>query len=173
MATTFTQIGSAVTVGSGGASSIDFTSIPNTYTDLVVKVSSRSGAAGVNDTIALQFNGDTGANYSRRQLYGTGSAAGSDSQSGMDRAQSAPTNGNGSTANTFSSTEFYIPNYTSSAQKSISNESVQETNASTAYMGLMANLWTGTSAITSIKVFAQGGNFLQYTTAYLYGVSNA
>jgi hypothetical protein len=170
---TFTQIGTAVTVGSGGAADITFSAIPNTYTDLVVKVSSRSAAAGINDTISLQFNGDTGANYSRRQLYGTGSAAGSDSQSGMDRAQSAPTNGNGSTANTFSSTEFYISNYSGNTQKSISSESVQETNAATAYMGLMANLWTGTAAVSSIKIFAQGGNLLQYTTAYLYGVSNA
>ena len=58
------------TVGAGGAASIDFTSIPATYTDLVLKLSSRTATGGAND-VYIQFNTDsTSANYSERQLQG-------------------------------------------------------------------------------------------------------
>jgi hypothetical protein len=171
MANTYTQIGTTVTVGAGGTASIDFTSIPSTYTDLLLKISARSAGAVVGTTVGVQFNGDTGANYSRSQLYGTGSgAAGSDSQSSMGHAQSGPTNANTSTANIFSNTEYYIPNYTNSSQKPMYSDSVQETAATASYMGLMANVWTGTAAISSIKVISQNGNFMQNTTASLYGI---
>ena len=172
---TFTQIGSAVTVGAGGASSIDFTSIPSTYTDLVVKLSGRSTDTTANDgsELRLQFNADTGSNYSRRMLYGDGGAVGSSSATttGM-RVGFVDTNGN--TSSTFSNTEIYIPNYAGSSQKSVSADSVVEGNvAQYMYATLIAGLWTGTSAITSIKLYIPSFNFVQYSTAYLYGVSNA
>jgi hypothetical protein len=51
---------------------------------------------------------------------------------------------------------------------------VQENNATAAYMGIWGNQWSTTSAITSIKIEAQGGvNFVQYSTAYLYGIKNS
>lgn len=172
---TFTQIGSAVTVGAGGAASIDFTSIPSTYTDLVVKLSGRSTDTTANESseLRLQFNSDTGSNYSRRMLYGDGGAAGSSSATttGM-RVGFVDTNGN--TSSTFSNTEIYIPNYAGSSQKSVSADSVVEGNvAQYMYATLIAGLWTGTSAITSIKLYIPSFNFVQHSTAYLYGVSNA
>ena len=62
MPDTFIKIAS-VTVGSGGASSIDFTSIPSTYTDLVVVHSLRGTNAAVYQQARIQFNGDTASNY--------------------------------------------------------------------------------------------------------------
>ena len=174
---TYIQIGSTVTVGAGGAASIDFTSIPATYTDLLIKLSVRSDQAASNgQDIYVQFNGDTGSNYSFRRLYGTGSAAASDSASAsatagrVGRATSAT-----STASTFASNNIYIPNYAGSAAKSISIDGVEENNATASIMVLNAALWSGTAAITSVKIqcLAASTNFVQYSTASLYGISKS
>jgi hypothetical protein len=171
---TFTQIGSAVTVGSGGAASIDFTSLPSTFTDLVIKLSVRN-SAGINawDDIYMDINGSS-SNFTARVLYATGSAALSNNFS-SSIAQVGE--GNAGTANTFGNTEIYIPNYTSTTTaKSFSSDSVSENNATASLAQLGAGLWNpGTqAAITSLTFrFFTSGNFVQHSTAYLYGVSNA
>jgi hypothetical protein len=173
MANTFELIASS-TVGAGGAASIDFTSIPQTYTDLVVKVSARNDAATTVGGLWIQFNGSS-ANLSARVLYGTGSAAGSFS----DTTVFAYSDAASATANTFSNVEYYIPNYAGSNNKSLSVDSVMENNATAASSALTAGLWSNTSAITSIKLLtfnnsnSAAANFVQYSTAYLYGVKNA
>ena len=170
---TYTQIGTAQVVGSGGASSIDFTTIPGTYTDLVIKYSLRSNVSGVNESVGIRFNSDSGANYSYKRLYGTGSAAGSDSP-GSNYSWGGYVAGDTSTASTFGNGEMMIPNYAGSTNKSNSADGLGETNATTAYMSLHANLWSNTSAITSITLLPINGTaWKQYSTAYLYGVSNA
>jgi len=170
MANTYTLI-SSVTVGSGGASSIDFTSIPATYTDLLVKMSTRAVATSNFPNTRVRFNSDSGSNYTYRRLYGTGVAAGSDTATETG-AMIANTNGSDSTANTFAITDFYIPNYLSSNQKAIGAETASENNGTTAYIFAMADIWTGTTAITSMSIYSDY-NFAQYSTAYLYGISNA
>jgi hypothetical protein len=172
MATTFTKIAD-VTVGSGGAASIDFTSIPGTYTDLVIKYSLRSNVSGVNESVGLRFNSDSGANYSYKRLYATGSATGSDSP-GSNYSWGGYVAGNTSTANTFGNGETYIPNYAGSTAKSNSADGVGETDATTAYMSLHANLWNSSSAINAITLLPINGTaWNQYSTATLYGVNNA
>ncbi len=165
MPNTFELIASS-TVGAGGAASIDFTSIPSTYTDLVLKTSIRN----VDDTldVYLRFNGAT-TNHSDRWLYGTGSAAGSTTNTNIDFVQNRSTY----TASTFGSADIYIPNYAGSNNKSVSLDSTTENNATASYALLSAGLWSNTSAITSIKLIASSGNIAQYSTAYLYGVKNA
>jgi hypothetical protein len=165
MATTYSLI-SSVTVGSGGAASIDFTSIPGTYTDLLVKLSTRTNRVDVYSSVFISFNGST-ANFSTRYIQGDGSSA--ISATGTDFIFQGV--GSTATANTFSNAEIYIPNYTSSNNKSFSVDGVAETNGTTQYMNLTAGLWSQTAAITSIAF--TGMTFSQYTTAYLYGISNA
>jgi hypothetical protein len=75
------------------------------------------------------------------------------------------------TASSFSSGEIYIPNYAGSTNKSYSIDSVTEQNATGALAELIAGLWSQTAAITQITL--SSSNFQQYSTAYLYGVSNA
>lgn len=170
---TFTQIGSAVTVGSGGAASISFSSIPADYTDLVVKVSVRGDSTFATQQMYLTFNGST-SGYSARQVYGTGSGTASDTLSNSGAAISiVNTNTSVSTASTFSSSDIYIPNYAGSSNKSVSAESVTENNATAALAGLTAGLWSNSAAITTLTLTPQSGNFVQHSTAYLYGVSNA
>jgi hypothetical protein len=174
MPNTFELIASS-TVGSGGAASIDFTSIPSTYTDLKLQISIRSARAANQDSILLSINGST-SNFTYRQLYGgagggsivTGSASGSVSFVGIVPAAN-------NTASTFSSQDIYMPNYLSSNNKSYSVDSASENNAATNWqLDLIAELWSVTSAITSLGLTSQNGaNFAQYSTAYLYGVKNA
>jgi hypothetical protein len=168
MATTYTLIASS-TVGSGGASSVTFSSIPSTYTDLLVKVSARSprtNDSGGSDG-KLEFNGAT-TGFSSKGIFQQGSA-GSASPSSIfyfisDDAQ---------TANTFGNMEVYIPNYTSSNTKTVSLDAVTENNATSAYSVLISGLWTGTSAITSMKFTDNNGGFNQNSTFYLYGIKKS
>lgn len=168
MPNTMTLINS-VTVGAGGAASIDFTSIPSTYTDLVVKISARSSAntGATAAYIVLNFNGVTGSKTFRR-LYGLGSSAGSDNGA-IANAGTYPASL--VTANTFSNHEFYIPNYAGSNNKSVSIDAISENNSATDNeLDLIAFLWSNTAAITQINLTSSQGNFVQYSTAYLYGI---
>jgi len=169
MATTFVKI-ATVTVGAGGASTMDFTSIPSTYTDLLVLVSSRNSGANNNDDLLMRFNGSS-TSYSNKSIYGTGSAIASNSPF-TTYIYGGSNNGNTSTASTFSSNSLYIPNYAGSAYKSVSVEGLQENNTSQAFMNLIAGLWSNTAAITSISLLS-GANFVQYSTATLYGISKS
>jgi len=171
MATTYTLI-SSVTVGSGGAANIEFTSIPATYTDLVV-VTSHRWSSTIDDNFFLIFNNDTSGVYSYRHLRGNGSNAASGNGSAQTSLWVGWTLGSNFTASTFSNTQHYIPNYTSSNNKSISTDSVTENNGTEAYCGFFAGLWSNSAAITSIKIQPGSNNFVQYSTAYLYGISNA
>ena len=175
MPNTFELI-SAVTVGSGGASSIDFTSIPSTFTDLCLKVSLRDTRSAIDDYCNLTFNNDTGSNYSMKSVWSTGSTVGNSNFSAQTANYVFQIASANATASTFSNVEIYVPNYTGSTQKSFSTDGVTETNASTGtdrLNALTASLWTGTAAINRITLTAAVGNFAQYSTAYLYGVKNA
>jgi hypothetical protein len=163
---TFIKIASA-TVGSGGASSINFNSIPGTYTDLVLKGSIRTNSAQTDNSMSLNLNG-SGSGFSSRFVFGNGSSAASGTGALILQA-----NGGTSTASTFSNFEIYLPNYTSSNNKSFSNDAVTENNATSAIAGLLAGLWSNTAAVTSLSVVASTGTFVQYSTATLYGISNS
>ena len=167
MANTYIQIGSTVTVGAGGAAGIDFTSIPATYTDLHLVYSVRN-ATDNNGTLYWKVNGST-SSLSFRHIYGSGGGV----ASGSGTNEFGVTNPASYTGSVFSSGSAYIPNYASSNFKSISLESVNENNTSTAYQIIMASLWSSTSAITSIGIFPSSGNFAQYSTASLYGISKS
>ena len=172
MATTYTLI-SSVTVGAGGAANIEFTSIPATYTDLCLQLSLRNSRSGqILQEGLITFNGSA-TGYSERIIRGNGASAISTSGSGSNfnltgfPAASV-------TANTFGSASIYIPNYAGSNNKSASAEFITEDNATTAYIYGNAFLWSNSAAITSIKIDAGSTyTWIQYSTAYLYGISNA
>tara|TARA_R110000868_G_scaffold125115_1_gene330757 strand:- start:344 stop:826 length:483 start_codon:yes stop_codon:yes gene_type:complete len=160
MANTYTLI-EAQTLGSSAAS-VTFSSIPGTYTDLVVKYSSRA-ASSATDWIVMTLG--AGGSYTQKYLIGTGSGAGSGTN------QFAINENATYTADTFSNGEIYIPNYTSSNAKSASADSVNENNGSAAYTVLGSYLWSGTSVISSISFATDAGtNIAQYSSFYLYGI---
>jgi hypothetical protein len=172
MANTYKLI-SSVTVGAGGAASISFSSIPSTYTDLLIKFSIRDTNSSTNQNIRVTFNGVGGTSYSERLLFGSGSAAQSFSYSSAAYLQSLYGTGAIATSSVFGNGEMYIPNYTSSNNKSVSIDSVSENNATSSAIGLTAGLFSNASAISSMILASPSGTFLQYSTAYLYGISNA
>jgi hypothetical protein len=167
MANTLYKLDS-VTVGAGGAASVTFSNIPQTYTDLVVKVSARSSLSANVFPIYLEFNGTT-PTRSYRILQGTGTTAISSAATGGMWAGYYPAAT--TTASTFSNLEMYVTNYVGSTFKSVSVDGVQERNSTDSYQNLAAFLWSSTDPITSLSVFDSGGGvFVQYSTFTLYGV---
>lgn len=161
----------SVTVGSGGAATISFTSIPQTYTDLVFFISSRQSHNNYGG-FYMKFNAAAvNTDVTAKRLFGDGSTAYSSNSKEITWVYSS------ATANTFGSGQIYIPNYTSSNYKSASIEAVQEDNSSGAVSMLTSWMWSQTAAITQVDFGTFDGsfpdNFVQYTTAYLYGISNA
>lgn len=158
---------SSVTVGAGGASSIDFTSIPGSYTDLVLVIAARTG--GTEGTIKMTFNGSS-STYANILLYGYGSGVGSQSNTLLVAGKAVPSS---ATASTFGNSIVTIPNYANSAAKTMSADFVTENNDTTAYQMLSAGSWTGTAAITSLSLTTpnDASGFSQYSTAYLYGLT--
>ena len=170
MANTYTLI-EAKTLGSSAAS-IDFTSIPQTYTDLILVYSARTNAANRSDEANLTFNNNA-SNYSWKMLYGSGTTAASAQDSAVSSIAGIQIPGGNSTASTFSNGQIYIPNYTGSNYKSVSSEAAQEDNQTTAYIKIVAGLWSNSAAITSVKLSGATGSFVQYSTFYLYGIKNS
>ncbi len=169
MANTYIAI-ATTTVGSGGAANIEFTSIPQTYTDLVIKVSARMDRAVDRQSLNVWFNNSTGS-WSGKRLAGYDSGSKLSDNSSTTYYQIPQGTGTTSTASTFSNSEYYIPNYAGSTNKTISSDSVTENNSSTSWIvDLGAGLWSNTAAITSLKIDGNGYNFLQYSTATLYGI---
>jgi hypothetical protein len=153
------------------AASVTFSNIPQSgYTDLKIVGSIRDATGGAGAYLYLRFNGDTGSNYSTRTIEGNGASAASYANTSQNKMLLWNTNGGGSTANTFANSELYVPNYLLSNQKSISFDTVAETNATTQYMDLVAGIWTGTAAINSVT-FLPDSAFAANSTFSLYGLA--
>jgi hypothetical protein len=173
VANTYKAISTA-TVGSGGAANIEFTSIPGSYTDLIVFYSLRSNRNSTIDQIKFEFNGVT-TSLSSLTLYSDGSGRSSDSIASLLIGFGLP--GDTATANTFGNGYIYIPNYAGSNYKSVSIDGVDEnkaTGVNSAQAGFSAGLWSNTSGITNIKMLLNNGTlFKQHSTATLYGIKNS
>ena len=174
MPVTYKKIAS-VTVGSGGAASIDFQNIPQTgYTDLLLKFSLRGDLASTVTYAMVDFN-NSNANKSGRLLAGNGSSAYSASYSDIFTGGT----GSNATASTFANGEMYVLNYLGSANKSMFADMVGENNATSADQWLFAGLWSNTAAINRITLHAADGSFsrnklwVQHSTAVLYGISKS
>jgi hypothetical protein len=158
------------TVAAGGAGTIDFTSIPSTYTDLKLVLFARSNVSAISDDLRMSFNGVT-TNQSSRIFYGSGSAI---SQAFDASGMYLAVNGNTSTSNTFGITTVYIPKYASASYKTILTHSSWGQNATAGYNIMGVALWSSTSAITRFTLTPTYGSAIQeFSTASLYGISNS
>jgi hypothetical protein len=166
MANTYELIASS-TVGSGGAASITFSSIPATFTDLKIVYSGRDTTDNPG-SLYIQYN-SAGYVSNTAKLNGTGSSL---SSSTHPNAYLGLVPGPSVTANTFGNGEIYIPNYASSNNKTFHSDTVTENNATAAYQFLWAGLWSSSSAITSVTIKTDQA-FAEYSTAYLYGIKNS
>ena len=158
-----------VTVGAGGAASIEFAAISQDGSDLVCLVSNRGSTNTYSAGVRLN-SVTSGSSYSGVDLQGNGSSAYS---SAFVPGYTSPIfqNRADTTANTFASSQIYISNYTSSTDKTISVESISENNATTlGYQRILAWSFSTSSAITNLKLVTNSGVFDQYTTASLFKI---
>ena len=171
MPATYTLISSNVLTSATG--SVTFSSIPTTYTDLIIKTSIRDTGDTANTEVLTRFNSDSSNLYSGIFLRGNGSVASSGIRSNESGAYPIANEPFNYTANTFANSEFYIPNYQSTTSKPISGFSAPENNATAASpLSVAATLYRNTSAINSITMISAIG-FASGSSFYLYGISNA
>lgn len=151
-----------------------FKNIPQTgYSDLKVVVSARTDrTAAVTDGLLIKFNGSS-TSYAGKYISGDGTSASSGTNPfGTSRIYAGEMDTNGATANTFSSLEIYISNYTSSSFKAIMADAVMEQNTTLAYTSVSGGAWSDTSAIKSIEFsFANSTNFVAGSSFSLYGIA--
>ena len=148
-------------------STVTFTSIPQTYTDLVLII---SGTSTANGQAFIRFNNDSGGSYSVTNMYGDGSSAGSERY----------TSGSGSPYNAYG----FIGNFkTGQGNKIIDLNNYSNTTTFKNYLcrttnpstdtSTMVGLWQSTSAISRIDLFINGSTWASGTTINLYGIANA
>jgi hypothetical protein len=173
MPATYTLIASNTL--STSAASVTFSSILTTYTDLILRMSVRGGNAGsLNAVSRITLNGSSVADYSDTVLnaYNTTVSSFRNSSNTYFDPNSNAVPSAGDTSNTFASTEVYLPNYTSSQNKTFGNFGVSGTNTAFSITG-QAALWRVTSAINSITVTNTGNNFVAGSSFFLYGIKNS
>jgi len=161
MPTTYEPI--ATTTASGSASSVTFSSISGSYTDLVIIVN--GGTAASDNSLVVRFNSDTGGNYSYTAIDGNGSSASSYRESNTSEPQA----GSLSTGNNTS-----IINIMNYANTTTYKTYVARGNAPAHRVRAFVGLWRNTAAINSITIQNNAGsNFTNVTTFTLYGIKAA
>jgi hypothetical protein len=162
MPTTYEPI--ATTNGTGSSATITFSSIPGTYTDIIIMGTSKGSFNDEN--INIRFNSDTGANYSWTILDGNGSGASSDRNSTSNNTYiRGGVSGTSNSANIFQ-----INNY---ANTTTYKTAITRANNTGARLRAVVGLWRSTSAITSVSLVNDSGNFSTETTFTLYGIKAA
>ncbi len=172
-ATSFESI-ATVTVGSGGAANVEFTSIGTTWTHLQIRSLVRTTEAATGTVSYLQFNSDTtSGNYYGHGLYGTGAAVTAYALDGSYYASLSIHSGSSATASVFGAGVIDILDYRNANKyKTVRNLSGYDNNGS-GQVRFASGLWMSTSAITSIKIVPNSGNFAQYSHFALYGIKSA
>ena len=158
-----------VLVGSGGQSSISFTSIPSTYKHLQIRLMARNGNAGTEYNGTIQFNSDTGSNYSYHYIVGNGSSASAGAGTTQTSALSFQAPGAGAAASIFGVAVIDVLDYQDTNKfKTIRSLNGFDRNGAGSVFMWSGN-WRSTSAVSSITMNLDNG-FVQYTSAALYGI---
>ena len=161
---TSTEVAIATTTLSSAASTITFSSIPNTYTDLILVVNLSYTAGGAT---LMRFNSDTGSNYSYTYIYGDGTSAASGR--GVDRTSIVVDLASGFDTTQFAMFKANIFSYAGSTNKTVLLENSNDKNGSGS-VERSVRLWRNTNAITSISLTHSASTFTAGTTATLYGI---
>jgi hypothetical protein len=155
-----------VTVGSGGAANVEFTSIPATYTHLQIRYMTLFSVADWSGKI--QFNSDTGSNYAWHRLLANGSSVSADAAS--SQVNGLLTIGAPSSTNAPGCGVTDILDYANTNKyKTVRDLAGTDANGN-GYIHFVSALWQNTNAITSIKITPGGGVYNQYSSFALYGI---
>ncbi len=171
---TFESI-ATVTVGSGGAANVEFTSIPATYTHLQIRGIARTArSAQVGDPLLFTFNSDSASNYNHHYLQGDGSGVSVGASTSQNNFWMYRASGAGATASVFGAIVVDILDYKDTNKfKTVRGLGGVDNNGSGDIL-LSSAAWRSTSAITSITIVNfSATNFQQYTHFALYGIKGA
>ena len=168
MAATYEPIASQ-TLGSDTAS-VTFSGIAADWTDLVLSIAGRGTAALSSVLLQVQFNSDTGSNYSASYIWGDGSSAYSGRQSNVTYAPVGNMAAASATSNVF--TPFALT-FMSYANTNVYKTTLAANAISGTLVGRNVSLWRSTSAITSITLSPNSGNFATGCTFSLFGIKAA
>ena len=162
-----------VTVGSGGSSSVTFSSIPSTYKHLQIRAIARCGVSGeVSQGMFMRVNSDSGSNYSWHAIYGTGSVVAAGGGTSTTYAYGGYITGPNATASNFAGNVIDILDYADTNKYKTVRSLVGFDNNGSGNLALLSSNWRSTSAITSLTLLVElaGGSFTQYSSFALYGV---
>lgn len=163
-----------VTVGSGGASTITFSSIGTDWTHLQLRILNRGETTLARTSI--RFNSDSGNNYAQHIIGGDGSSVYAFSGTSQTYSELGVTPDSGATSNVYAAFIVDILDYrNTNKNKTIRTTSGYDANGS-GWVAMNSGLWMSTSAITSITLQAGGvgsGDFNQYSHFALYGIKGA
>jgi hypothetical protein len=163
-----------VSVGSGGAADVEFTSIPATYTHLQIRVLARGTNASASIYQKIQFNSDTSSIYADHYLLGDGASASAGASINAAFIGVGSTTGASATASIFGTIIVDVLDYANTNKfKTIRNLEGFDVNGSGGFVMLTSGLYRSTSAITSIKLTPNAGNYAQYSSFALYGCKSA
>jgi hypothetical protein len=166
----------ATVTASGGSNTLTFTNIPQTYTHLQLRGIGRDGRADINDALFIQFNGDTGTNYTAHGLIGrttspTVATATFDNRLNQTGAYTARVSSANTNANCFGAGITDILDYANTNKNKTVRTLSGYDNFSDGEVDLYSSAWYSTAAITSINILAPNGNFFANSTFALYGVA--
>ena len=155
-----------VSVGSGGSSSISFTSIPSTYQHLQVRFLSKDGTGATTANVFYALNSDTtNTNYRAHYLYGDGGTAGAGNEQTRVVSFSA-----GNTSSQFGVGVLDVLDY-ANTNKNTTTRALSGADANgSGLIVFSSSLWVNTSAVTTITMYPNSGNFAQYSSFALYGI---
>jgi hypothetical protein len=147
---------------------VEFTSIPSTFTHLQIRLINDTSAGDIN--IRAQFNGDTGGNYSWHTLYADGGGSAYSDFNGVSSTYYGSFSRGGNGSGVFGASVVDILDYKNTNKyKTIKSLTGKDNNGGGA-IWLSSGLWQSTTAISSIKIFPESGNFNQYSNFALYGI---
>lgn len=169
-----TDLGSMYPLGvftlASSQATVEFTNIPQTYTHLQIRITSRRTSANANDEQTyIQFNGDTASNYSHHLLYGTGTAVAA--LAGTNTSFMAFYETPGATSNGFNGAIIDILDYKNTNKNTTIRVLAGFDNNGTANsVALGSGLWRNTAAVNAIKLYPSLGDWGQHSSFALYGV---
>jgi hypothetical protein len=160
---------STVTVGSTPATEIIFSSIPQTYKHLQIRALVRNNRAASASNTYFRFNGDTASNYAFHALLGNGSTT--SAYGGTANVQLSTDPSGSFTANCFAGQIYDILDYKNTNKAKTTRILLGFDGNGSGEVHIASDLWTSTSAISSIRFFPNSGEYVQYTTFALYGIN--
>lgn len=161
-------------VGAGGSSTITFSSIPQNYEHLQIRFTARAGSATAADTdIKMQFNSDTGSNYSQHYLYGNGASAAAGGAANTAYAQGGDIVLGGIAANVFAVGIVDILDYANTNKYKTSRVLTGFDANGSGWLWYDSGNWRNTNVITDIVLTPFSSTFAQYSHFALYGIKRA